>query len=109
MGQRGAVRHLLPHAEADHADVRRPEPPGVCGDQRHHVLPALPRPAQLGPAQAGGEPGALPAAALFYDWLRAADVARLAAVPRADGSGADAADVRREEHDVRVGPATRAL
>merc|ERR1712224_1110847 len=35
--------------------------------------------------------------------------ARLAAVPRVDCAGAHAADVRREEHDVRRGPAPRAL
>jgi len=31
--QRGSVRHLLPHAETDHSDVRRPEPPRL----RYHV------------------------------------------------------------------------
>ena len=53
--------------------------------------------------------GAFPASALFHEWLRSAHVARLPAVPRVDGAGAHAADVRREEHDVRRGPAPRPL
>ena len=47
----------------------------------------------------------VPAPSLLHERLRAADVARFAAVPRVDGAGAHAADVRREEHDVRRGPA----
>ena len=39
--------------------------------------------------------------ALLHERLRAAHVAWLPAVPRADGAGAHAADVRCEEHDVR--------
>ena len=53
--------------------------------------------------------GAFPASALLPERLRAAHVARLPAVPRVDGAGAHAADVRREEHDVRRGPAPRPL
>ena len=45
--------------------------------------------------------GAFPASALLHERLRAAHVARLPAVPRVDGAGAHAADVRCEEHDVR--------
>ena len=45
--QRGPVRHLLPHPQADHPHLRRPEPPGLCRHVRHHLLPALPRPAEL--------------------------------------------------------------
>ena len=62
--QRGAVRHLLPHAQALDADVRRPEPPRLDRHVRHHHLPALPGSAQLGPAQARGQHGSLPASAL---------------------------------------------
>merc|ERR1711908_162083 len=46
---------------------------------------------------------------LLHDWLLAAHVPWLAAVPRSHGAGADAADVRRQEHDVRRGPAPRPL
>ena len=42
--------------------------------------------------------GAFPAFALLHERLRAAHVARLPAVPRVDGAGAHAADVRREEY-----------
>merc|ERR1711970_1635037 len=108
-GQRGAVRHLLPHAQADDADLRRPEPPRVGRPQRRDVLPPLPGSAQLRHPQARGERDPVPAVALLHERLRAADVARLAAVPRVDGAGAHAADVRREEHDVRRGPAPRPL
>ncbi|AQK63996.1 Tubulin beta-4 chain [Zea mays] len=59
--------------------------------------------------QAGGEPDPVPAAALLHGGVRPADVPRLAAVPRADGAGADAADVGCQEHDVRGGPAPRAV
>ena len=44
--QRGPVRHLLPHAEADDADVRRLEPFGVADDVGRDDVPALPRPAE---------------------------------------------------------------
>merc|ERR1712023_374949 len=52
-------------------------------------------PAQLRHPQARREHDSLPAPALLHEWLRAAHVPRLAAVPRADGAGAHAADVRR--------------
>merc|ERR1712071_463414 len=44
--QRGALRHLLPHAEADDAHLRRSQPSGVADDERSDDLPALPRPTQ---------------------------------------------------------------
>merc|ERR1712078_340003 len=53
--------------------------------------------------------GAVPSSALLHERLRAAHVAWLPAVPRADRAGVDAADVRCEEHDVRRGPAPRPL
>jgi hypothetical protein len=87
----------------------RPEPSDLGDHERRDVLPAVPGPAELGPPQAGGEPDPVPAAALLHGGVRAADVARVAAVPRADGAGADAADVGRQEHDVRGGPAARAV
>ena len=46
-GQRGAVRHLLPDAEADQPHLRRPEPPHLRRHVGHHLLPALPGPAEL--------------------------------------------------------------
>ncbi len=67
------------------------------------------RPAELGPAQAGGQPDPVPAPALLHGRLRAADQPRQPAVPRDVGAGADAADVGRQEHDVRGRPAPRAL
>ena len=42
--QRGAVRHLLPHAQADDADLRRPQPPRLSHHVRRHHLPSLSRP-----------------------------------------------------------------
>merc|ERR1719226_25490 len=75
----------------------------------NHLLSALPGTAQFGSAQTRREFGALPAVALFHDRLCAADFAWLSAVPRADGTGADSADVRRQEYDVRVGSAPRSL
>merc|ERR1712071_169816 len=42
----GALRHLLPHAEADDAHLRRSQPSGVADDERSDDLPALPRPTQ---------------------------------------------------------------
>merc|ERR1712072_335071 len=53
--------------------------------------------------------GPVPASALLHDRFRAADVPWVPTVPRPDRARADAADVRREEHDVRRGPAARAL
>merc|ERR1719421_235529 len=107
--QRGTVRYLFPDFEADDPDVRRLEPLGVCRPVGHYVLPSLPGPAQLRSPQAWHEHGPVPAVAFLHERLCAAHVARLPAVPRVDRAGADPADVRREEHDVRGRPATRAL
>merc|ERR1711871_947148 len=74
------------------------------GGLRHDVLAPLPGPAQLRPPQARGQHGPVPAAPLLHGRLRAAHVARLAAVPRAHGARAHAAAVRRQEHDVRRRP-----
>merc|ERR1711998_27563 len=62
----------------------------------------------MGP-QAGGQHDPLPAPPLLHDRLRAAHLARLAAVPRAHRAGAHPADVRRQEHDGRRRPAPRPL
>jgi tubulin beta len=40
-------RHLLPHAQAQRPDVRRPQPPRLGRHERCHDLPPLPGPAQL--------------------------------------------------------------
>merc|ERR1712072_260041 len=56
-----------------------------------------------------GQHGPVPPAPLLHGRLRAAHVARLAAVPRAHGAGAHTAAVRRQEHDVRRRPAPRPL
>merc|ERR1711966_14203 len=73
------------------------------------LLHSLPGSAELRPAQDRREHDPVPASALLHDRLRPADLPRLPAVPRADGSGADSADVRRQEHDVRRRPAPRPL
>merc|ERR1719439_417345 len=99
----------LPDPQAHDADLRRPEPPRVGRPQRRDVLPPLPGPAQLRHPQPRREHDPVPAPSLLHERLRSADVARLAAVPRAHGAGAHAADVRREEYDVRGGPAPRPL
>merc|ERR1712100_306157 len=92
--QRGPVRYLLPHPEAHYPDLRRPQPPCVGRHVGRDVLAALPRPAQLRPAQARRQHRALPPPPLLHGWLRAADVVRLAAVPCAHRAGAHPADVR---------------
>merc|ERR1711924_523630 len=89
-----ALRHLLPHPQAHHADLRRPQPPRRRRHVGHDVLPPLPGPAQLRPAQARRQHDPVPPPPLLHDRLRAAHVARLAAVPRPHGAGAHAADVR---------------
>jgi hypothetical protein len=86
---------------------RRLESLDICDDEWNHVLPAFPGPAELGPAEVGGEPDSVPSAALLHDRFRAVDVEGISAVPVADGAGADAADVGLEEHDVRGGPTAR--
>ena len=73
------------------------------------MLFKIPGAVELGPAETGREFNSLPAAALLHGGIRTADVTRVAAVPRVDRTGADAADVGREEHDVRGRPAARAL
>jgi len=90
---------MFPHAETEHADIRRPQPPRVGHHVRRHDVPAFPGPAECRPAQAGRQHGAVPATALLHAGLRAADVARQPAVPSPVGARADAADVRRQEHD----------
>ena len=72
-----------------------------------HVSPC--RPAECGPEEAGGEPGALPAPALLHGRLRTPDGARQPELPHAERAGADAADLGCEEHDVRGRPAARPL
>uniref|UniRef100_A0A804LBY6 Tubulin/FtsZ GTPase domain-containing protein n=1 Tax=Zea mays TaxID=4577 RepID=A0A804LBY6_MAIZE len=105
--QRGALRHLLPHAQAHHTQLRRPQPPHLRHHERRHLLPPLPGAAQLGPPQAGRQPDPVPAPALLHGGVRAAHLQGLPAVPRPDGAGAYPADVGRQEHDVRRGPAPR--
>lgn len=53
---------MLPHLEADHPDLWRPEPLGLGGHERRHLWPALPRAAELRPSEDRGEFGALPPA-----------------------------------------------
>ncbi|KAL5678956.1 hypothetical protein ACJX0J_005341, partial [Zea mays] len=64
--QRGALRHLLPHAQAHHTQLRRPQPPHLRHHERRHLLPPLPGAAQLGPPQAGRQPDPVPAPALLH-------------------------------------------
>merc|ERR1712013_814801 len=82
---------------------------GFGGHERHYVLSALSGTAQFGPAQTRREPHSLSASAFLYVRLCAVDVARRSAVPSAVGARVGAADVRREEYDVRVGSAPRPL
>ena len=108
-GQPGAVRRVLAVAEHQDAVVRRYERAGVARDVGHHGVSALPRPAEQRPAQAGGEPDSVPAAALLPDGLRAAHEQREQRVPPVLRRRADLAAVRLEEHDVRLRPAPRPL
>merc|ERR1719213_913236 len=67
------------------ADLRRLEPPRVGRPQRRDLLPPLPGPAQLRHPQARRQHDPVPAPSFLHERLRAADVARFAAVPRVDG------------------------
>ena len=78
--------------EVDDTYVWRLEPLGLSCDERRDLLPAIPRPAELRPAQDRRELGALPAPALLHDWLRSPHLPRLPAVPRPHGAGAHSAD-----------------
>ena len=100
--QRGALRHLLPHAQADDADVRRPQPPGRRRDVGDDVLPPF-QASSTATCAAGREDDPVPAPTSSGSALP--HVARLAAVPRSR-CPADAADVRCQEHD-GGGPAPR--
>jgi len=42
--QRGSVWHLFPHSEADHTDLRWPQPSRLCHYVGRHYMPPLPRP-----------------------------------------------------------------
>merc|ERR1711964_508518 len=76
---------------------------------RSDLLSPVPRAAELRFAEDRGEHDPVPAPTLLHDRVRAAHLARLPAVPGADSAGADAADVRRQEHDVRRRSPARAL
>merc|ERR1712060_361091 len=65
--------------------------------------------AELRPSQDRSEPHSLSSSALLHDRLCAADISRFATIPCSHGSRANAANVRREEHDVRSGPASWTL
>merc|ERR1711862_747055 len=65
----------------------------------------IPWAAELLPAKDRGEPYSLSSTSLFHDRLCAAHLPRFATVPCPDGARAHPADVRRQEHDVRGGPA----
>eukprot|EP00166_Cyanidium_caldarium_P001234 ctg_1631.g503 len=107
--QRGAIRHLCAHFEAEQPVLRRPEQAGVRGDERHHLLAALPRSAELGLTQAGGESDPVPAAALFLGVAGAAHRHGEHRVSARIHCRPDAADVRRQESVCGVRPAARTL
>ena len=103
VGQRSIVRHLLPHFEADHANIWWPEPFGVCSYERRDLLPAFPRTAELRLAQDCSEPCAIPTFALLHDWLCTIDLPWFSAVSCTDCSRADPADAQLlEEHPLWV-------
>ena len=64
---------------------------------------------QLGPAQAGRQHGPVPAPPLLRARVHAADGRRKPAVPGHHRAGARPADVRRQELDGGVRPASRSL
>merc|ERR1711972_84888 len=104
--QRGSVRYLFPDTEADHADLRRPQPFGVRGDERDYVLSAVPRSAEQRFAEIGGELDPFSATPFLYDRIRAVDLSRIAAIPPIISARTGSANVRRQEHDVRFGSAS---
>merc|ERR1719162_294205 len=75
----------------------------------NHLVSALPGTAQLGSAQARRESHSISAIAFLYVRLCSVDLARRAAVPPTVRARVSAADVRRQEYDVRIGSAPRPL
>lgn len=98
---------MLPDAEADEPDVRRPQPPGVADNVRRDHVPPVPRSAERRPPQAGGQHGAVPAAPLLHAGIRATHGPRQSVVPSHERARAHSANVRRQEHDGRLRPTTR--
>ena len=92
--QRSIVRYLLPHFEADHTNIRWPEPLGVCCYEWCDLLLAFPRTAELRLAQDCSEPCAIPTFALLHDWLCTIDLQWFSAVSCTDRARADPADAR---------------
>lgn len=100
---------MLQDAEAYHAYLRRSEPFGVGSHVwRDNVLP-ISRTAKLRPAKTGREHGAISAAALLYHWVRASHIPRQPAIPRTHRLGPCPSNVRRQEHDGGVRPASRTV
>mmetsp|Transcript_41418 Transcript_41418/g.86944 ORF Transcript_41418/g.86944 Transcript_41418/m.86944 type:complete len:381 (-) Transcript_41418:499-1641(-) len=108
-GQRGPVRHLLPHPQTRQPLLQRSQPPHRRGHRRDHLLPPLPRTAELRPPQALREHGPLPPPPLLPRGIRPPHLPALARLPRPQRPGAHPAGVRRQEHDVRRRPAPRTL
>ena len=77
---------------------RRLEPYRVCLHQRGGDLRPIPRPVELRSEEACSQPHSLPVVPLLPDGLCASHVSRFPTVPRIDGAGSRAADVRRQEH-----------
>ena len=96
--QWGSVRHLIPHSEAEHPDLWRPQPPDLPHHVRGHHLPEVifiinspdppdqvinsvkssnwnndvlkvPWSVERWPQKAGGQHGPLPKAPLLYAWI----------------------------------------
>merc|ERR550514_1147096 len=92
-----------------HANIRGPQSFSERSNVRGDLLPPLPWAAELRYAEDRREHDPVPAPALLHDRFLTADFPRLPAVPRAHRAGADSADVRRQEHDVRGGSTARAV
>lgn len=84
---------MLPDAEADQPDVRRPQPPGVADHVRRDHVPPVPRSAERRPPQAGGQHGPVPPAPLLHAGIRAAHGPRQPIVPGHERARAHSANV----------------
>lgn len=107
--QRGPVRHLLPYAEADQPDLRRPQPLGLADHVRRDHVPPVPGSAECRPPQAGRQHGPVPQAPFLHARVRAADGPRQPIVPGHERARAHPTNVRRQEHDGRLRPEARPL
>merc|ERR1711957_417277 len=67
---------------------------------RSHLLPQIPRSAQLRPQKARRQPDPLPQTPFLHDWIRPPHLQRLSAVPGTHRARAHPADAQRPEQEL---------